>query len=97
MRKWLHIKVLALTVISCGLPLGQGTRSLYLDADTDERGLHSPGTFWTLIFLRGLNAERGWCARPHVCWARRRLAGGNGRERKPCFLEELCPDFGPYG
>ena len=31
-------------------------------------------------FLRGLNAERGWCARPHVCRARRRLAGGIGRE-----------------
>ena len=44
-------------------------------------------------FLRGLNAERGWCARPHVCWARRRLAGGNGRERKPCFLGDLCLKF----
>ena len=43
-------------------------------------------------FLRAINAEREWCARPHVCRARRRLAGGNGRERKPCFLGELCPD-----
>ena len=42
--------------------------------------MHSPGTFGTLNFLRAINAERGWCARPHVCWARRRLAGGNGRE-----------------
>ena len=43
-------------------------------------GLHLPGTFWTLIFLRAINAERGWCARSHVCRARRRLAGGIGRE-----------------
>ena len=31
-------------------------------------------------FLRAINAEREWCARPHVCRARRRLAGGIGRE-----------------
>ena len=96
-RIWLHITVLALTIIPCGLPLGQGTRSLYLDADAEDCGLHLPGTFWTLIFLRGLNAERGWCARPHVCRVRRRLAGGIGRQRKPWFPSITIPEFGPRG
>ena len=48
-------------------------------------------------FLRAINAERGWCARPHVCRARRRLAGGIGRQRKPWFPSITIPELGLPG
>ena len=63
-------------------------RALYPDADADGRGLYGQAHSGHSFFLRGLNAEREWCAMSHVCWVRRRLVGGQ-QGRTQMYMGEV--------